>query len=326
MSVTIQAGSIKPRIFYRLAAVKRDAAGNEVSRRESELIPNLFTNSGVERLFGVTIAGQSGLSAMGSCVGTGNAAPAITDTLLDSYLASAWTGGSGWSRSFTDNGDGTGYVQCTISYLYAVGLATGNIAEVGAYFNSSAGNSSTVLASRALVVDSMGDPTTFEVLSDEELQLTLYFRIFVDYTDRTQVINVNGVDYTLTIRPQGLGNPGTYWDWPGDLTLNNSSRIVYGTGYALASPTGTSQIVGTGTGAGGDNLTQGSQGGTNAYIPNSKQRSVWMRRPTGATQNIAGLYIQSHHGSWQIGISPSIPKSNLQRFTMTIMTSIDNTP
>lgn len=318
---------MRPEFVYDLVAIKRDSNGNELSRRSIEDIHNLFTNTGVEQLMD-----GSSASSVSAVIGTGNRAPAITDTLLQTFLASRPTGDRGVSQWF-DNGDGTGYYENTWVTVFPVGTATGIIAEVGSVFGSvAAPGPNTPIASRALVVDTSGNPTTFEVLADEELQLTQYFRRHVSYADQTAVINVNGTDHTITWRPWGLA-PGTNWaDFPGafapaniwvgyaDNTGNPVAELVPHTSSAVLPQTGGSNM-------GQSNTAQGAQQGVLAYTPGSKKRQLYARFPTGASYKqtwVGGGSVSV--GIWQFKFVPAIPKTNLQRFTFTFELQIDNTP
>ncbi|URA06811.1 putative tail fiber protein [Xanthomonas phage Langgrundblatt1] len=316
---------LKPQFVYKLRAIKRDAEGNEISRRESAELPNVFTNWGVESLFG---ANSDTVSTIAGIVGTGNTTPAITQTSMAAFKAGRYTPTSTGvgliGRTWNDLGSNQGYVQMQWRTIFGVGVATGNISEVGAAFQQSNPTSLTNICSRALVVDGVGNPTTFEVLADEELQLDQFFRVYVDYSDRVTVMNVNGVDYTVTLRPMGLGAPNTHWPVFGAFSGPSAfSSVYYGT-MTLATATSGSTPSATG---GQDNLAQGSQGGANAYVPGTKQRSVYMRSPTGTARQIGGFDIQqTAQGGWQCKFTPPIPKSNLERFTATLMYVIDNTP
>ncbi|URA06880.1 tail fiber lysozyme component [Xanthomonas phage Langgrundblatt2] len=313
---------LKPQFVYKLRAIKRDAEGNEISRRESAELPNVFTNWGVESLFGAN--GGDTPSTIAGIVGTGNTTPAITQTNMATFKAGRYTSTGLIGRTWTDLGSNQGYVQMQWRTIFAVGVATGNISEVGAAFQQSNPTALTNICSRALVVDGVGNPTTFEVLADEELQLDQFFRVYVDYSDRVTVVNVNGVDYTVTLRPMGLGAPNTHWPIFGAFSGPSAfSRVFYGT-MTLSDPKGTATPSSTG---GGYNLAQGNQGGANAYVPGSKQRSVYMRCPTGTARAIGGFDIeQTSQGGWQCSFTPTIPKSALERFTATLMYVIDNTP
>jgi hypothetical protein len=323
--------SIKPEFVYVLSAIKRDADGNEISRRESAESPNVFTNYGVEALFGAT-TGDS-LGTIAGVVGTGNATPAITNTLLQSFLAGRYTSGGKGASLWVDNGDGTGYFQSSWVTIFEAGGATGNISEVGSAFRQTNPTNTTPLASRALVLDGGGNPTTFEVLADEELQLTQFFRRHVNYTDQTIVLTENGNNHTVTWRPWGVDSTGNWSAFPAAWSTQPSNLWVgYATGgspvAALVPITSSSILSQTGgTGMGQSNTAQGAQAGTNAYVPGSKKRQCWSRYPTGSSLLITWSAMgQGGIGFWQFTISPPVNKSNLHRFTFTIELQVDNTP
>jgi hypothetical protein len=221
--------------------------------------------------------------------------------------------------------------------IFPAGVATGNISEVGSAFRQTTPTSATPLCSRALVLDGLGNPTTFEVLADEELQLTQYFRRHISYGDLTTVLSENGNDHTVTWRPWSLSNLGTgngnNWPFPAAFSLSGgTSWVGYSTG---GTPTATlSPITSTanptqsgGTGASQSNTSQGASGGLNAYTPGSKKRQAWMRMPTGSNLLVTWVgFSVGALGAWQMKIDPYVTKSALHRFTMTMEFELDNTP
>lgn len=320
---------MKPQFVYVLSAVKRDANGVEVSRRTSGEIPNVFTNYGVEALFGATTGDSVGTIA--GVVGTGSAAPAITDTLLSSFLAGRYTStGATAGRTWVDNGDGTAYIQRTWITLFPVGVATGNISEVGAAFRQTNPTVSTPLCSRALVLDAFGNPTTFEVLADEELQLTQYFRVHFSYLDTSYVLSENGNSHTISMRPYGLNDLVTYWEFPAAFGPTVGTRLGFSTGgspvASLIDKTSTAGLtVSGGTGNTSENLSQGTQGGGLPYLPNTKKVQFILRRGTGALNIISwGVMSTRVCGSWQFTIAPPVNKPALNRATITFELQIDN--
>lgn len=321
---------VKPEIVYVLNAVKRDADGNEISRRQSDEQHNVFTNYGVEAVFGNTTGDQ--MSSLSGFVGTGSSTPDVTNTLLDAYLASRYTSAGNQGTIFVDNGDGTGYLQSTWNTIFPVGTATGNISEVGSAFRTTPTNTSP-LCSRALVLDGSGNPTVFEVLPDEELQLTQFSRRHISLADQSTVLTENGNNHTVTWRPWCLGTPGsTNWRFPGNFAIDGTNSWI---GYATGTPTVTlvsylsnSLPTLTGTGAATANTSQGAQSGLNTYVGGSKKRQAWMRMPTGSTSINIGYtcFNVGMLGSWQCKIDPAVAKSNLHRYTFTMEFELDNTP
>lgn len=300
-------------LSYKLAAVKRDKCDKELSRRESVVFPNLFTNQGVDDL--ITIAPQSILF-----VGTGNAAPTPSDLYMASYLASRNLGGNYWQRyQHNDLGGNLYEVIDIMTGIFAAGVATGNIAEVGVAWQPIASPaSSTPLSSRALVVDGGGNPTTFTVLADEELQLTVFATKHVSYADRVTTVNIAGTDYTVTTRPASLNTQAVVTVT--GVALTAGCAVLYGVA-TLGSPIN-GNVSST---QGQDNLAQGAFGATAAYVSGSKQRNMTLGIGAGSDKTIGGLALDlGNLGSWQVKFDPPIPKSSLQKFTASFTGYIDN--
>src|SRR5690606_22222525 len=117
--------------------------------------PNLITDSGLDLL-----AAGSLNSVVGKCwVGSGNSAPSVTDTALESEIASTT---NATSSSFANNSGPPDYYSYAVKvFRFSTGVAAGNISEVGV------GATNNTLFSRALVLDSEGNPTSITVLADE---------------------------------------------------------------------------------------------------------------------------------------------------------------
>lgn len=321
-----------PEVVYVLSAVKRDADGRELSRRSSDEQHNVFTNYGVDAIFGGT-TGDS-VYELAAVVGTGSATPLITSQSLSAFKAGAHSPYGKGAGSWVDNGDGTGYVQTVWTTVFAAGVATGNISEVGSAFRGSAPNSSTPLCSIALVLDAAGNPTTFEVLADEELELKQYFRRHISYTDQTAVLGENGIEHTLTWRPGRLiGVGGNYnWPFPAGFAAGSGCFLGYsasGTPLVTLPPITSDALPSINGGTGNDqtNTAQGVQFSMLPYTAGSKKRRCWLRFGTGASllQTWAS-FDMSALGYWVMKIEPPVVKSNLHRFTLTMEFELDNTP
>lgn len=148
-----------------LKLVVRKAGTDEIVRETPEF-KNLVLSTGLARM-----AVNSWIDRC--CVGTGNSTPVVSQVGLDSFLASTTTTAAGASD--------TGGIQVTDAPFYwygrrtwrfAVGVATGNISEVGLGW----GNSE--LWNRALIKDVDGNPTTITVLADEYLDVISEVRIY----------------------------------------------------------------------------------------------------------------------------------------------------
>lgn len=160
--------------FYRLEVRRPDGTVRETGVAPE--FPNLILDSGLD-LYGQ----QSGW--LGTCrVGAGSTPPAVTDTNLESQISTT-------TDIVTESGGNSGvspyYVFQVNTYRFAEGTAAGNISEVGV-------GSSTILFSRALVLDSGGTPTSITVLPDEVLDVTYELRYYIEETDDTGTITFTG--------------------------------------------------------------------------------------------------------------------------------------
>lgn len=134
--------------------------------RETPEFRNIVLTTGLERMAVDTWIDRC-------CVGTGNSTPVASQVALDNFLASTTTAAAGVSD--------TGGIQVTTAPYYwfgrrtwrfAVGVATGNISEIGL------GWGNTTLWNRALVKDIAGNPTTITVLADEYLDVVSEVRVY----------------------------------------------------------------------------------------------------------------------------------------------------
>lgn len=232
----------RPRVagWFKLEAIRPDGR----VRPLTGWFPNLITDVGLNRM------GQ-GNYLVACQVGTNNTPPNVNDTALAGYVAGTTT-----TQASSDGAQSTApyYGWKRITYRFAEGTATGNIAEVA--IASAAAFASAVNFSRALVLDEFGDPTTVTVLSDEVLDVTYELRLYPPLVDVTGTLTVTGSgthDYTLrasnvtsvTAWGMSLGNV---------VTLNpygSTHLSVYNgdIGAITSAPAGSSGSVGVGTAA-----------------------------------------------------------------------------
>ncbi len=298
--------------WYKIEAFRVDAQGEEVpgSRRiAADWFPNLITNAGLDLL------GTTGSTPVQSfCrVGSGNTAPAFTDTALVSQVAVSST-----VQSDTSGVDRTGafYGWRRRTIRFAAGTAAGTLAEVGV----SATNAGP-LFSRALILDGGGNPTTITVLSDEVLDVTYELRIYPAMADATGTVVIAGVTYTWTARP--LNNATYDSRWGGQylgcgvgFNTTSGNVSVYGPLVMATIPaqgsTPTSPVNGTSM-------------NPQPYTAGSYQRSFRMDFDLndGNVAGGIGAYFAASEtnqtgGAWAWGISPKLPKTNSFKATFTV--------
>lgn len=145
--------------------IVRKADTDEIVRETPEF-HNLVLNTGLTRMAVSTWIDRC-------CVGTGNSAPVASQVALDSFLASTTETASGT--------EDTGGIQVTTvpfywfgrrTWRFAVGVATGNISEIGLGWGNA------TLWNRALIKDTAGNPTTITVLADEYLDVISEVRVY----------------------------------------------------------------------------------------------------------------------------------------------------
>lgn len=205
---------------------------------------NIITDVGLVDWY--TSQGYGAFDRFGSicannCVGTGSATPTTSDTQLAAYLASSGpkiSGGTGFAGF-----DTTGYVAAASpvpaywwgqsSWQYGTGVAAGNLTEVGVFPGNPSATATPPyynghLFSRALILDSNGNPTTITVLSDEILTVTWQLRFYLDLTDHAFTFNLNGTPIT-----------GVYRMWQASTSrASNGTSATRDSDYGLSAYTG----------------------------------------------------------------------------------------
>lgn len=147
----------------------------------------------------------------GVVFGAGTATPTETDTALQSYLGGGNTfQAQGVIRNSTVNPLS---VTNWVTIRCNEGAVVGNVSELGIYRSSGSGavnpSSGVDLATRARIVDGMGSPTTITVASDEFLEVTFYWTVYLmDGVTGTLTINLLGTptNFDYEIRPISMQN------------------------------------------------------------------------------------------------------------------------
>lgn len=277
---------------------------------------NLITTNGANAL------GASSVNAFTTCaVGSGNAAPALTDTALQTLVASTTSlNSSGTSNS----GSAPWFSTSTFQFNFPAGTATGNLSEIGV------GATTTSLFSRALILDGGGSPTTITVLSTEALYATYQISQYVPTTDVTGTVVIAGVTYSYTLRGAQASSAG-YWSLGnGQLggVFNTSILNVVAYNGAIGAVTG---------------LPTGSQSSASSAVNNSYSSgsftvsgtATWNLTSGNLSGGISAVFFTSggngatsaSAGAYQVGISPSIPKDGSHVLTLSFSRSWQiNTP
>lgn len=312
--IPTRAPVVRMRGRYKLEIMKPDGR-----IRQTIEFPNLITNNGLDILSGSV---GSGNWSVACAVGSGNTAPAVTDTALVSLVATTSTQAS---QSNTIQSTSPYFSTAVTTWQFAQGAAAGNLSEVGV------GPSSTSLFSRALILDSGGVPTTITVLSNEFLNVTYTLENIVPTADVTGTITLAGVNYSYTIRASRATNSSVNPGWGisqyqgGNIT---SHDFHIGQGYAFLGTSTIGAVTGNPTGT----QTGGGTRGTGTYSIGSYNLTdswTWGINDGNLTGGIGAMEIQwgnrsivgtgnnaGGRGIYQIGFSPAIPKDNTKQLTL----------
>lgn len=291
----------KVRGRYKMEAVKADGS----RRLLADWFDNLVTNNGLD------LIGSGGGFINFCLVGSGNTAPTNADTALVSFVAA--TGSP--SNSSTIQPSTPFFSTLTMVFRFAIGVATGNLSEVGTGPNSS--NSS--LFSRALILDGGGSPTTITVLSSEALDVTYQIQQYVPLTDVTGSVTVSGVSYAYTARASIATNGGVWVLNPSDSGGFADIQVFNGAiGAITAGPSGASASTINAT-------SQGSYSAGQKHIDSTFNFGLAdgnVSGGIGAVQLVAGR-VRGTMGAYQVGFTPSLPKDGSHTMTLVFRHSWD---
>lgn len=288
---------------YRLQVFHGDT---DILLHDTGWFDNLITNNGMNLIC-------TGVGYGVAVVGSGNTAPQVTDTSLQSLLATS-TGNPtmafgvqtsvlpyyGWERR---------------AYTFGIGAVQGTIAEVG--MGASSGN----LFSRALLTGLDGNTTTLTLGGIDRLVLTYEVRQYIDVDDHTYTIDINGVSTSSLTRPAvitGAGLAGRYYWSP---STYNGLFITSG-GMTYAYYGGTAPFVGPITGVPSGTGDMQSSYGNSAYTPGSFYRdmySVFDTTKGNKTYTAYRYFANSGNGNgsggaWQFSLEPAVVKTQYQNF------------
>lgn len=178
-----------------------DETGNV--KKDTGYQKNLILNQGLDFL-----GGNKGSIINNYCViGSGNSSPTITQTQLDAAIAITNGLSSASDYSYVDKGDNLYRMWEEKRYRFE-GLQDVNISEVGL---ASQGNISTYwLTTRALIKDSLGNPTAITIKAGEVLDVYYKIHKVIDLQDKTFVVNMldgdgGSIPYNVVIRPTEVG-------------------------------------------------------------------------------------------------------------------------
>lgn len=281
--------------YFKLTAIRPDGR----KRPLTGWFPNLITDVGLNRI------GQG--TYLNAChVGTNNTTPAVGDTGLAGFVA-----GTSTIQASATGAQSTApyYGYFTKTFRFAQGAAAGNLAEVGIATARTNGGS-TIMFSRALILDELGDPTTVTVLSDEVLDVTYQLRLYPPLTDVLQTITIEGSGYhdTVTRASQVTSsNWGAYLGAVATFNPNAPSNItVYNgaIGTILQAPSGSSAQA---------NSYDLAYGNNNLYRDGGVSYGLNVANLSGG---IRSARFTTSLGLYQTEFDPVIPKTSTKTLSL----------
>lgn len=330
---------------YKLSVVKGDAEGNPIAGTERDLtgwFDNLITDVGMDN-FGVLLGTTTGMPTnwgRGLRVGSGSNPPAFTDTNLQTIVASTVTKtSSSYSRNLAASPP---YVTRTNTYQFGVGVAAGNLTEVGLVgaTNDSSGangalNNSTTCSTRALILDGGGLPTTVTVLSDEILNVTCKQNLYIPGDVSSSITPTGGVvgSIAYVLRPAEIDtNPASNvlgWGGASNDTGWDFNITPGGTYVGAVAFVGASSAIGINTAApSGTQVPYGPTIGNYvkaAYVPGNWYIDVTASWGLGAAgtgindvNGIGAMQLGIQCCAFQLGFTPRMVKTEVMLFDATV--------
>lgn len=251
---------------------------------------------------------RTGLNAMGNAnnlirtcvVGTDSTTVSVEDTALGAQIASTTTV---QTETYGAQSSAPYFRWYRRTFRFAQGAAAGNLAEVGIKVDDG------TLFSRALIVDSAGNPTTLSILADEYLDVTYEFRTYAETVDNIVNLTVNGTGYTATLRSANVTS-GSDWQQYG-IASSLSSSNSYHTFY--------NGSIGTITGNPSGESYQHGRSLRGSYVPNAFERTFIFSaglNNANFTGGVKSIYLVTSQGNFQVEFSPAIPKNNYMILTI----------
>ena len=296
---------------YRLQVIKSDGTIS----KDSGWFDNLITNGGLDAL-------ATNQNFARYCqVGSGSTAPTAGDAALVNKIGAVDKGLAWCSTNLAGAASSSPYYQYQrIVYTFIEGTATGNISEVGVGWGAT-GN----LFSRALVVDSYGNPTTITVLSDEKLIVTWEFRYYPIETDQTGSVtftgNIGGT-YNWTIRPALATTVKKQHIYPHTWHVAATMNMATGYNFTLYASTNAIAIITSEPNPGGSGSGYDISATAGSYTAGTYTITLTLSASTAqANINIKSILVLWGPTCIQIGFSPAIPKTSSDTLSITLSRS-----
>jgi hypothetical protein len=314
--MTIKIG-LKVAGFFEMAVIKPDGTRKVVAERQ----PNVILDNWLNKWPGNYWGGQPSITAQPFStvsVGTSNAAVLPTQSGLVARVATS-SAASGNPAGSSISGVEPYWAENWKRYTFPVGALNGEpLAEVGL------GNA-TNMYTRALIKDSEGLPTTITILSDEQLELTYYFRVYPPVGD---VVTVhNGI--TCTTRAYNANTSAwTYGNYLGTGRSCYNMNLGFRSFYATMVLTDYAGNHGGSGATGGFASVSYSRAGDNRSLtistsPGTTQSNgTWQGMTWGSDGSVTGEASNTLYGAvgshFQTHFSPAIVKTSLDVMSLSV--------
>lgn len=280
---------------FRLVAVNADTGEERVL---ADWFDNIITDNGLN------LIGTDGFALYSAHVGSGSAAPSISQTQLQTLVASTT------SRTSVVKGiaPSAPYYRWTRTvHRFAAGAAAGNLSEVGI------GAGATSLFSRALIKDGLGAPTTITVLSNEFLDVSYEVRVYSPTADVTGSITISGTPYNFVMRAARVNfdDNGGVGSWADNVGVSAPQRVSQVKSYI--------GVLGSVTGEPANETDDGVATNLN-YTAGNFYRDANLQFGLDDGNNAAGItamQIFASLGYFQCSFTPAIPKDSSKQLSIT---------
>ncbi len=297
------------RAIRRSGRVTRERTFKVGACRELPPFHNLITNLGLDR-FGSVASNSLYLRCH---VGTGTATPSVTDTQLQTFLASVSPTTSP-SESVANSGPPDYYSRRTFTWTSAIGaLGNNNLTEIGI----SGQNTNGLLFSRELIRDSGGNPAAFPISADEQLQVTYELRLYPNLTDVPATVMVGSNSHDTITRPIAVNDTSK---WRPVSIFNSAVNAEREGGFGLHFASSSDLVPYTNainSVSGSLGLGEASDGATAPYTNGTFYRDIsntW-NISTG-NGNIRLVTFKFFCAAFQVRYDPVITKLNTQVLTL----------
>ena len=266
---------------------------------------NLILNSGLDAL------GASNVDVRYGVVGSGTSTPIASQTQLDAQFGSYGTVQTAYGLASVSSGSPSYVRTLTRAYQWAQGGVVGTLSEIGI----GPASNGLGLFSRALILDSLGSPTTLSLISTDQLIAYYAISITPNIGDTTGSVVISGTTYTYTLR---LANAASFASFSNLLLGYQFSQIQPPTTYGSDATLGS--ITGQPTASSSSTLSSQSQGtyATGSYhADGTVTMSISQGNVTGGIKAMLLPYGAGSTMNYQVLFSSPIPKTALNTLSLT---------